>query len=34
MRSGTLWSWGGNDNGRLGDGTNLDRNSPVPVSEP
>jgi len=28
---GTVWAWGYNDSGRLGDGTNIDRNSPVPV---
>jgi alpha-tubulin suppressor-like RCC1 family protein len=29
--NGTVWAWGYNDSGRLGDGTNLDRNEPVPV---
>ncbi|RJQ52684.1 MAG: hypothetical protein C4521_09665, partial [Actinobacteria bacterium] len=28
---GTLWSWGRNDYGQLGDGTTTDRNSPVQV---
>jgi alpha-tubulin suppressor-like RCC1 family protein len=28
---GTVWAWGYNDAGRLGDGTNTDRRSPVPV---
>jgi alpha-tubulin suppressor-like RCC1 family protein len=26
---GTLWNWGNNGNGALGDGTNIDRSSPV-----
>jgi alpha-tubulin suppressor-like RCC1 family protein len=28
---GTLWSWGWNGNGQLGDGTQIDRHSPVQV---
>ena len=28
---GTLWAWGNNDCGQLGDGTDTDRWSPVPV---
>jgi len=28
---GSLWSWGYNDRGQLGDGTTLDRNTPVLV---
>jgi len=28
---GTLWTWGGNDHGQLGDGTLVDRNSPAQV---
>lgn len=31
---GTLWSWGLNEFGRLGDGTNVNRNVPVPVGTP
>jgi len=30
--SGSVKCWGNNDNGRLGDGTNVQRNSPTPVS--
>ncbi|MBT0663490.1 chitobiase/beta-hexosaminidase C-terminal domain-containing protein [Geobacter pelophilus] len=30
---GTVWTWGDNVNGQLGDGTYLDRSSPVPVSQ-
>jgi alpha-tubulin suppressor-like RCC1 family protein len=30
-RDGTLWAWGLNDSGRLGDGTNIDRHSPVEI---
>ena len=30
-QDGTVWAWGYNDSGRLGDGTNIDRNHPVPV---
>jgi alpha-tubulin suppressor-like RCC1 family protein len=29
--NGTLWAWGNNDNGRLGDGTTISRTSPVSV---
>jgi len=29
---GTAWAWGGNDGGRLGDGTTADRHAPVQVS--
>jgi alpha-tubulin suppressor-like RCC1 family protein len=29
--NGTVWAWGYNAHGRLGDGTNTDRHSPVPV---
>ena len=31
---GTVWSWGFNKNGQLGDGTNEDRNLPVQVKSP
>ena len=27
--NGTLWAWGNNTNGQLGDGTNSGHNSPV-----
>jgi alpha-tubulin suppressor-like RCC1 family protein len=30
---GTVWSWGGNTNGQLGNGTNIDSNIPVQVSD-
>lgn len=30
-RDGTLWMWGGNDDGQIGDGTNTHRNDPVKV---
>ena len=30
--NGTLWSWGNNTNGRLGDGTVVNRSSPVTVA--
>ena len=30
-QNGTVWAWGYNDAGRLGDGTNVDRHSPVQV---
>jgi alpha-tubulin suppressor-like RCC1 family protein len=30
-KDGTVWAWGYNYSGRLGDGTNTDRHSPVPV---
>ncbi len=29
---GTLWSWGWNIDGELGDGTNTDQNTPLPIS--
>jgi alpha-tubulin suppressor-like RCC1 family protein len=29
---GTVWAWGYNDSGRLGDGTNTDRHTPVQVN--
>lgn len=28
---GTLWAWGRNDNGQLGDGTSIDKNRPVQI---
>jgi len=32
-RDGTLWAWGHNSFGQLGDGTTADRNTPVQVGE-
>ncbi len=32
-RDGTLWSWGGAGNGQLGDGTKIDKSSPVRVQQ-
>jgi alpha-tubulin suppressor-like RCC1 family protein len=29
--NGTLWTWGGNEGGQLGDGTVHTKNSPVPI---
>jgi alpha-tubulin suppressor-like RCC1 family protein len=29
---GSVWSWGNNEHGQLGDGTSIDRNTPVQVS--
>ena len=29
---GTLWAWGRNDYGQLGDGTTIDKSTPVQVS--
>lgn len=31
---GTLWAWGSNLSGQLGNGTSIDQNVPVPVSNP
>jgi alpha-tubulin suppressor-like RCC1 family protein len=32
LQDGSLWAWGANDLGELGDGTSTDRHAPVPVS--
>src|SRR5262249_44008049 len=32
--NGTVWAWGGNDWGQLGDGTTTARSQPVPISGP
>ena len=32
-QDGTLWAWGANDRGQLGDGTAIDRLSPVKVAD-
>lgn len=32
-QDGTLWAWGANDRGQLGDGTTIDRLSPVKVAD-
>ena len=31
--NGTLWTWGGNHRGQLGDGTNIDRNTPTRIGD-
>ncbi|MCI5146081.1 MAG: hypothetical protein D3923_11265 [Candidatus Electrothrix sp. AR3] len=33
-KDGTLWSWGNNDSGQLGDGTKVDKNTPVQIEQP
>ena len=34
LSDGTVWAWGANGDGQLGDGTNSDRNVPAPISPP